>query len=705
MKPSAPITILPGVGKKAADLLHRLGVYTLQDLLYYFPFRYEDYRTITPIANLANESSVTIKGRIELIANKRSPRRRLNITEALVSDGTDEVRVIWFNQAFLASALQPGDEVFLAGKIKHDLLGLQLQSPLYEKIYPGREASYSARLLPVYPLTSGITQKQMRSFVVAALPAADEIIDWLPPPIRTAEKLPTLTEALRGVHFPKTDTERTVGTERLKFDELFLVQLQAVQAHLARATHPAPAMDFKESDIRSFVASLPFTLTPAQKVAAWEIMQDMGRSLPMNRLLSGDVGSGKTVVAAMALYLATLHGYQGMIMAPTEILAMQHYSSLQRLLGKFAPVGLLTGSTCAISTNDLPGTSRKAAKEDWQRRFRDGQIAVAIGTHALLSPDVTARRLGLVVVDEQHRFGVDHRRTIKEKGETVHFLSMTATPIPRTLALVFYGDVALSTIRTLPPGRKPIITRLVEPGKRSDAYQFIRQQVQAGRQVFVVCPLISSTPPDESPEAERILFTTAPLTAEKKSVLSEYKKLSEEIFPDLKVRYLHGKMPSAEKDTIMQDFKERKFDILVSTSVIEVGVDVPNASVMMIEGADRFGLAQLHQFRGRVGRSDHQSYCFLFTDVGARPIWERLQFFASHSNGFTLAEKDLEVRGPGQVYGVAQSGLMQLRLAKIGDTELITRARAAAEQVAERISQWPLLKKHLRTVGEAIHLE
>ncbi|MFA6105714.1 MAG: ATP-dependent DNA helicase RecG [Patescibacteria group bacterium] len=693
------ISSLNKVGKTTSLKLHRLGIFNVQDLLNHFPFRYEDYSRVTEINNLKEGESVTIKGVIELIANRRVRNRRF-ITEALVNDESGSIRVVWFNQPFLIKNLHSGDQVFLSGTVKRDMLGPQFVSPAYEKA--GKTSIHTGRLVPMYPLTEGVTQKQLRFLVEQSMPAAVAIQDWLPEEIKTENNLVSLNAAIREVHFPQNNEEIKIATERLKFDELFLVQLRSELLRLKKGIIEAPKLTFHEEEIKKFVAGLPFALTKDQKVAAWEILQNIAGREPMNRLLSGDVGSGKTVVAAMALYNTVLSGFQGIMMAPTEILATQHFASIKKLLPNNS-VALFTRSSHLFYENNQ---QVELSKKDLTEVIHGGKAQIVLGTHALLSEGVEFGKAGLVIVDEQHRFGVAQRKEIKEKptsakasedrGKSAHFLSMTATPIPRSLALLLYGDLDISQIKELPPGRKPVMTKLVEARKREAAYGFIKKEVTKGRQVFVVCPLIeNATPLDE-----------------KKSVLSEYKKLSEKIFPELRVAYLHGRLPAKSKpggerskEEIMADFKEGKIDILVSTSVIEVGVDVPNASIMMIEGAERFGLAQLHQFRGRVGRGAEQSYCFLFVETETQKSKERLQYFEAHQNGFELAEKDLELRGPGEVYGTSQSGMTQLRLAKITDVDLIKKARTAAQAIVKRLSEFPLLEKRIKDWETTFHLE
>ncbi|MSU75380.1 MAG: ATP-dependent DNA helicase RecG [Candidatus Magasanikbacteria bacterium] len=815
-----PVSKLTKVGKTTATRLKRLGIITAGDLLRYFPFRYEDFRRIVPIKDLREGESVTVAGSLELIANRRSFRNRKIVTEALVSDATGSLRVVWFNQPFLTKNLHPGDRAYLSGTVKNDMLGAQLVSPAYEKaktspsvpLPSGEGTVHTARLVPLYPLTGGLTQKQVRFLVQQILPLAKAIPEWLPSEVLETNDLVPLSDAIRGIHFPEDEADLKKSTERLKFDELFLIQLQAELNRQDRLSQQAPTLVFKETEIKSFVARLPFTLTKTQKIAAWEILQNIATPTPMNRLLSGDVGSGKTVVAAMALYNAVLNGYQGVLMAPTEILAAQHYASLTKLFAWLpVTVGLLTANQAATviptesarvevsrcldrqsldprvatvkgfldsASASLEMTSVKNKKAGLVKNINSGSLQIVIGTHALLSENVQFKNLGLVIVDEQHRFGVEQRKQIKEKtlkaasdpspsplprgeenvspsphgrgqGEgskrAAHFLSMTATPIPRSLALMIYGDLDISIINELPPGRKKIITRLVEPAKREKAYEFIRAQVKEGRQVFVVCPLIESNGETKSPLEGGIAGGVSLLRVrspqpigdatvlhphypprggiakspdDKKSVLSEYEKLSKTIFSDLKVGFLHGKLKPSEKDETMEKFKKGEIDILVSTSVIEVGVDIPNASVMMIEGADRFGLAQLHQFRGRVGRSSHQSYCLLFTDSDSSRVNERLKYFEMHHDGFKLAEKDLEMRGPGEVYGAAfapgygeprteQSGMQQLRLAKLTDRDIIKKAREAARDLVATtdIYKYPKVLEKLQAWEQTIHLE
>lgn len=685
MELNSPISSLNNVGPAIAKKLKKINLNTISDLLYHIPFRHEDFRGSLPIRDLQDGLTVSVAAKVELISSRRSFKTRKMITEALVSDSSGSLRIVWFNQPYVAKIIEIGSEWQFSGTVKSDMLGPQLVNPTFEKKFS--PASSQPKLIPIYSVTAGLSQKLLRFLVEQALEQVKKIPDWLPDDILEEYDLLPLSAALISVHFPQDQPDLANGFKRLKFDELFLIQLKAEIFRRGRASERAPNLIFKEKEIKDFVGKLPFSLTRPQRLSAWEILKDLSRSIPMNRLLSGDVGSGKTVVAAMSLYSAVLNGYQSVLLAPTEILAKQHFDNISRLLTALEiPVCLYTRTQFAKNEAQENIESKKLKKEIIDG-LKNGKIALAIGTHALLADKIEFRKLGLAIVDEQHRFGVAQRQDIKQKGTGVHFLSLTATPIPRSLALTLYGDLDLSIIDELPSGRKPILSRLVETYNRQKAYDFIRAQIKRGRQAFVVCPLIENDSND------------------KKSVLQEYEKLSQKIFPDLKVDFLHGRLKSKDKELAMSKFKNQQTDILVSTSVVEVGIDIPNASVMMIEGAERFGLAQLHQFRGRVGRSIHQSYCFLFTDSANEKTLERLKFFEKNLSGFKLAQKDLEDRGPGEVYGTAQSGMAGLRLAKLTDYSIVKMARAAAIKAADNLNKLPLLKQKIKNFEKLVHLE
>jgi len=684
---NSDITIISRVGETTAKRLKILGINTVFDLLNYFPFRYEDFRKTTLIKDLKPGLKASIAGQIELIQNKRSPRKRMYITEALISDNTEQIKIIWFNQPFIARNLRVGDKISLAGKIEDSPTGFYMASPVYEKITSGN-AVHTRGLVPVYHLTSNITQKQIRFLIKQIIGQAGKIKEWLPKNTIKRQKLLPLAKAIETIHFPKNFSEIENARRRLAFNELFFIQLQSEIIKKEIETYRAVKIKFFEKETKKFVESLPFNLTAAQKKTAWEIIKDLERSKPMARLLEGDVGSGKTIVALIAMLNIALNKRQAAIMVPTEILAGQHYGSISKLLkSQKIKIGLITR------------TEKKINYDLKTKKLTARQIAensnIIIGTHALIQEKINFKNLALVIIDEQHRFGVEQRKTLIDKSGnknlSPHLLSMTATPIPRSLALALFGDLSVSIINEMPKGRKKINTHVVPEKKRSDAYDFIRQQINKGRQVYVICPLIDIS--------DKLGV---------KSVKEEFKKLNNTIFPDLSIAMLHGRLKTVEKEKIMKDFLDNKINILVSTSVIEVGIDVPNASLMMIEGADRFGLAQLHQFRGRVGRSHHQSYCFLFTDNESQKTLNRLNALIKYDNGFDLAKVDLKFRGPGEIYGTAQKGFPELKVASLFDYELVKQTRFEAKNLINKdpeLTNHPSLIQKLGELGEKIHLE
>lgn len=666
LKPDDPIAMLPGVGPSVAKKLatHKHTLETVGDLLALPPLRHLDFSRTVPISHAIREVhqefgrpsgiEVTIRGQIthlETLANAKPPR-----TVAKISDGSGWVKVTWFS-AFVGRQLALGDEIVVAGELKHEFGSPGFTNPEWE--LADKAGLSTGRLVPVYPLTRGVTQKTLRNLTRHALDATrNQLYDPLPPEIRQRFGLLPLWDAYEAIHYPATYDENVAGRRRLAFDDLYFLQLGYLLRRRDRESAGGIPLRVDAEVMDTFLNGLPFRLTGAQQRVLAEISADLAKPVPMARLLQGDVGSGKTVLAAAAALIATTNGYQAAVMAPTEILAEQHYHNLRGLFSGLPEaerprVALLTGST--------------KAKERRQTlaAVQSGVVDVLVGTHALIQSQVEFDKLAVAVVDEQHRFGVRQRGELSEKGTTAppHVLAMTATPIPRTLNLVLHGDLEVSVLDERPPGRIPIETRRYIGNERELAYELIRDQVDLGHQVFVICPLVE--------ESEAI---------EAKAATEEAERLQREVFPELRIALLHGRMSAKQKDEVMTAFRDHEYDILVSTSVIEVGIDVPNATVMMIEGADRFGLAQLHQFRGRVGRGGHRSYCLLLADEVSRESDERLQTMIETDDGFVLAQRDLELRGPGDFLGTRQSGLPELSWLTEGfDTRVLDEARRAAE--------------------------
>jgi ATP-dependent DNA helicase RecG len=644
---ATPLQFLKGVGPQRAKLLANLGLRTVEDALYYLPARHEDRSQLTPLLRLKPNDVTTVSGTIRAVSPPPRGRPRVPLS-ALLSDGTGFLTCVWFGQAYLERVLQRGQRLIVHGKIQRYRSGpLQMQVKDYEIAEdetgegpsdPSDETIHTGRLVPVYGLTRGLTARPMRRLMKRLVDGyVDGLEDPLPDGLRTRHRLEPLPEALRAGHFPKTESDYAGARRRLVYDEFLLLQLGLAIRRHRQGRQPGLAMNPPGALARRLLASLPFALTSAQERVWREIRTDMAEPYPMNRLLQGDVGSGKTVVAALAILTAVESGHQAALMAPTEILAEQHLMTLTQLLDPLAvPVALLT--------NAVKGKARERVLAG----AAAGEIGCVVGTHALVQKDVTFRRLGLAVVDEQHRFGVNQRATLKRKGESPDVLVMTATPIPRTLAHTLYGDLEVSVLDQLPPGRKPVVTKARPGSARGQIYRFLREQVIAGRQVYVVCPLVE--------ESEAIDLQAATEMAE---------RLQREVFPDLRIGLLHGRMSFAEKDRVMREFKAGAIHILVSTTVIEVGIDVPNASVMLVEHAERFGLSQLHQLRGRVGRGPWKSYCVLLSGAASEDARLRLDAMTATNDGFKIAEADLALRGPGDFFGTRQSGLPEFRVADL----------------------------------------
>ena len=699
-----PLDQLAGIGKVTAQSFKRLGVRNVYDMLYHFPHRYDDFTSQKQIADLQVGSTETVVASVVDIRTFGT-RSGMSGIELLVGDQSGNLKVVFFRQPWLAKQFSIGARIVLSGKID-SFQGLrQMTGPDWEP-YSDDELIHTGRLVPVHPLTKGLYERNARTIIKRVVDrAAPLVADYLPAKVRERAGLPPLGEALAQIHFPADKAQLEHARRRLGFDEFLFIQLGVLQRKLLWQGEHGYAMSFNERVHEEFLSKLPFDLTGAQVRALEEIFADVARPVPMARLLQGDVGSGKTAVAAATALQAVANGFQAAIMAPTEILAEQHYKGLRALLSKVrvpraaqaeaaqpadakaqahqAEIDELKRLLDMVPEDDLDGagvrvallTGSLGAKE--RRRVLEGiakgDVDLIVGTHALITESVQYAQLGLVVVDEQHRFGVEQRQRLKNKGFNPHMLVMTATPIPRTLTMTIYGDLDTSVLDELPPGRQDIKTRWITSPERDKAYKHMRREISRGRQAYVVCPLVDESEKVDLPSAEEM-----------------YAKLQGEVFPDLRVTLIHGKMLPRDKDEAMVSFRNHEYDILVATAVIEVGIDVPNATTMLIEGADRFGLAQLHQFRGRVGRGIHQSYCVLVSDKDNEVTRQRLEAMEATRDGFKLAEIDLQLRGPGEFFGTRQSGTPDLKVAQLADTRLLHAANLEAQKI---LAEDPRLEK------------
>jgi ATP-dependent DNA helicase RecG len=690
----ASVTVVSGISDTLAKKFARLGVKTVRDLLYFFPHRHFDYSQRKTISQLSEGKEETIvanvwETRVTMPGGRRS-------TEAIVGDETGNIRVVWFNNQYIARSLKANSRVMLSGRVGLFHGQHVFQSPEWE-VLEDKELIHTGRLVPQYHLTAGLGSRQTRRLMKSVIDNwAGQVVDFLPLSLRERQKLLQLPQAISQAHFPDDATLKDRARVRLAFDELLLLQLGVLakkrQWQVGQPGHP---FSIDRTVHAKFIESLPFVLTAAQNRVLKEILSDLERKQPMSRLLQGEVGSGKTVVAAAALLMAAANGFQGALMAPTEILAGQHFKTVYKLLSRagacsteedsclFTFTGILPRPmTVALLTGDMPS----ARKRELQKLIKDGSVDIAIGTHALIQKDVGFHKLGLAVIDEQHRFGVTQRSALRQQGFNPHMLVMTATPIPRTLALTLYGDLDLSVIDELPPGRQIVKTKWLKPEQRASAYAFIRKQVGGGRQAFIICPLV-----EESDAVQA------------KAAIAEFDQLSREVFPEYRLGLLHGRMKASEKDEVMRAFNCGELNILVATPVVEVGIDVPNATVMLVESADRFGLSQLHQFRGRVGRGKEQSYCMLLAENPSEVGQERLKVIEEVFDGFKLAEEDLKLRGPGEFFGTRQSGLPDLRMARLSDVAILELARTEATRLFE---EDPRMKKpeHSLLVKELVRV-
>jgi ATP-dependent DNA helicase RecG len=650
-----------GIGEKNSLFFNKLGIFSIYDLLRFFPRRYQDFSQLKTINRLEYGDELSVIGTLKNDLYTRNAKRgNLKIIEGVLSDSTGSIKITWFNQPYLANQIGKGSAIVVSGKVDMYLGRLVMNSPDWEPL--DSDQLHTNRIVPIYPLTAGLSQRQIRKIIYQNLSFwSARVKEYLPGEVLECEKYPPISEALSHIHFPDNTEQLDQTRARLAFEEIFFLQLGVLAQKTDWSSQIARLYVLSSQEISKSEERLPYQLTNDQKAAIKEILADLNSGHPMNRLLQGDVGSGKTVVAKFAIQTIIENGAQAAVMAPTSILAEQHFRTLTQLLtqdevAKEDEIALLIGST--------PQKERPEILE----KLADGRIKVLVGTHALLEDPVIFKDLQLAVIDEQHRFGVEQRIKLHEKGENPHLLVMTATPIPRSLALTVYGDLDVTTISEMPAGRQPVETRLLHPNQRKEAYQLIRDQVAAGFQAFIVYPLVESE--EETDEDYR-------------AAVNEKERLAKEVFPDLKIGLMHGKLKPAEKEKVMLDFRKKKYQILVSTTVIEVGVDIPSATVVLIEGANHFGLAQLHQIRGRVGRNMDQSYCLLIPENETALENERLAVMVKTNDGFKLAEFDLDQRGPGEFLGTRQSGYARLRFSSITDTQLIEKCRKYAKAIFE----------------------
>jgi len=715
-KLSDSISEIRGIGPRYLKYFEKLGIKTIKDLLWYFPFRYEDFSKIKKINELQPGEKASIKGVVKKIGLRRSLRKRMFIIEALIEDETGEIAAIWFNQPYLKKNIPVGALISLSGKIASKGKKLTISSPAYEIISYEKtdknlpqETMHTGRLIPIYSETQGLSSRALRYFIKPLLGLTSNLSETLPDFLLKKYDLMGLSQSLSQIHFPSSLLLAQKARERFVFESLLLSQIYLLKNKRGNSLLKAPKINLDIPLLQKFVNSLPFTLTYCQKRAIWEIAKNLNQS-PMNRLLEGEVGSGKTIVSISAALLTIKSKYQVALMAPTEILAQQHYDKFKNFLQGFdVKIALITSSKAKIYDNQLEGDISKKALNKIISSPELHLPIIVIGTHALIQKNIRFHRLGLIIIDEQHRFGVEQRKKLisknANKSEVPHLLSMTATPIPRTLALTFYGDMDISILDELPKERKKVITKIITPKEANKVYEFIRQEIKKGRQAFVVCPRIEETENLEF-KAKDLFDLAAKLNYEVKAVKKEYQKLSRDIFPDLEIAMLHGKMKPKEKEKIMQDFLENKIQILVSTSVIEVGIDIPNASLMIIEGAEHFGLAQLHQFRGRIGRSSYQSFCFLLTESPHQSNASRLKILEKCNDGFRLAEMDLSIRGPGEFLGTKQSGIPDLIMGSLLNQNFIKKIHQEAQEIILQdpsLKKWPVLLASFQEFSQKIH--
>lgn len=660
---NALLTVIRGVGEETAKTFHKLKLDTINDLLHYYPRRYDDFSKLKPINRINYGEELSVIALVKNIRIREVRKGQFKITEAMVSDGTGTLKVTWFNQPWIANNLTEGRQIVLSGKVDMYLGHLVMTNPDWEPLE--YEQLHTNRIVPIYSLTSGITQKSLRRMIYQVVNHwSSRIEDYLPQSIKKEEDLINLSTAICQIHFPDNMALLEKARQRLSFDEIFILQLGVLSQKRDWEANEAEKFEIDDIALQSQIEALPFRLTPSQINSLSEIRTDLASGKQMNRLLQGDVGSGKTVVARFAIEIIARIGAQSAFMAPTSILAEQHYRNIVKMFTNgFESTSPINKNEIALLIGDTPDKEKDIIRSN----LANGSIKIIVGTHALIEEPIEYKWLQLAIIDEQHRFGVTQRAALRLKGKNPHLLVMSATPIPRSLALTIYGDLDLSVINEMPIGRVPIETYVLHPAERERAYQIIRNQIKKGHQAFIIYPLIES-------EMEEI----------RRAATSEYDRIKQEIFPQFKIGLMHGRLKQDEKDKIMQEFRGKELDILISTSVIEVGLDIPNATVVLIESANRFGLAQLHQIRGRVGRGREQSYCLLIPDVEDNLENERLAVMTQTNDGFRLAEFDLKQRGPGEFLGTRQSGYLGLKLATLTDLDLIERSRKQAKKLFDK---------------------
>ena len=660
---NASLTVLHGVGPKYASNLEKLGLFTLEDMLYFFPRRYDDYSKLKPINRLWFGDVVTVVGTIKNVAGRKVRSGKMSVVEVIIDDGTGALRLTWFNQPWLENRFRKGNTISVSGRVEQYLGRLVMNNPDWDPVEI--ESLHTNRIVPVYSLTSQITQKKLRELMGEVVSYwVPRLTDHMPPFILDAAELVDLNTSLLQIHFPDSQEQLTKARTRLAFDEIFFLQMGVFRQKRNWQELTSRRYEVSNAWLDNWLRRLPFSLTEAQNRAVKDIRLDLVSGKPMNRLLQGDVGSGKTVVAAVAAAIIYKNDSQVAIMAPTSILAEQHYRNFYEMCTDTDErENFLKPDQVRLLVSDTPEKEKQAIREE----LTEGNIKILIGTHALLEDPVNFKDLQLAVIDEQHRFGVKQRSVLRSKGDNPHLMVMTATPIPRSLALTIYGDLDISLMDEMPPGRQEIQTYVLFPRERERAYSMIRSQAENGHQAFIVYPLV-----EESEKSDLKAATTA------------FEQLQKEVFPNLKLGLVHGRMIAEEKDSVMKEFRSGNYDILISTTVIEVGVDIPNATIMLIEAANHFGLAQLHQLRGRVGRGDAQSYCLLIPDDEDAAENERLTAMTKSNDGFYLAEVDLKLRGPGDFLGTRQSGYANLRLANLSDVKMIEKARRFAQELIEK---------------------